>query len=42
MRRTLALLDADDLDARLAGWMASRVGHLAGRRVRLPGGCAGT
>ena len=33
MRRTLALLDADDLDARLAGWMATRVGHLAGRRV---------
>src|SRR5664280_21684 len=31
--RTLALLDADDLDARLAGWMATRVGHLAGRRV---------
>ena len=25
MRRTLALLDADDLDARLAGWMATRV-----------------
>jgi len=33
IRRTLALLDADDLDARLAGWMATRVGHLAGRRV---------
>jgi hypothetical protein len=33
MRRTLALLDADDLDTRLAGWMATRVGHLAGRRV---------
>jgi len=33
MRRTLALLDANDLDARLAGWMATRVGHLAGRRV---------
>ena len=33
MRRTLALLDADDLDARLAGWMATRVGHLAGRQV---------
>jgi predicted transposase YbfD/YdcC len=33
IRRSLALLDADDLDARLAGWMATRVGHLAGRRV---------
>lgn len=33
LRRTLALLDANDLDARLAGWMATRVGHLAGRRV---------
>jgi predicted transposase YbfD/YdcC len=33
LRRTLALLDADDLDARLAGWMATRVGQLAGRRV---------
>jgi hypothetical protein len=33
LRRTLALLDADDLDTRLAGWMATRVGHLAGRRV---------
>jgi predicted transposase YbfD/YdcC len=33
MRRTLAQLDANDLDTRLAGWMATRVGHLAGRRV---------
>lgn len=33
MRRTLAQLDADDLDARLAGWMATRVGLLAGARV---------
>jgi len=33
IRRTLARLDADDLDARPAGWMATRVGHLAGRRV---------
>ena len=33
MRRTLAQLDANDLDARLAGWMATRVGHLAGRRI---------
>ena len=33
IRRTLAQLDANDLDARLAGWMATRVGHLAGRRV---------
>jgi len=32
-RRTLALLDANDLDARLAGWMATRVGHLAGRQI---------
>lgn len=33
MRRTLAQLDAEDLDARLAGWMATRVGVLAGQRV---------
>lgn len=33
IRRTLAQLDADDLDIRMAGWMATRVGHLAGRRV---------
>ena len=33
IRRTLAQLDANDLDTRLAGWMATRVGHLAGRRV---------
>jgi predicted transposase YbfD/YdcC len=33
IRRTLAQLDADDLDARMAGWMATRVGQLAGRRV---------
>jgi predicted transposase YbfD/YdcC len=33
MRRTLAQLDAGDLDTRLAGWMATRVGLLAGQRV---------
>jgi predicted transposase YbfD/YdcC len=33
IRRTLAQVDADDLDARMAGWMATRVGELAGRRV---------
>jgi DDE_Tnp_1-associated/Transposase DDE domain len=33
MRRTLAQLDAEDLDTRLAGWMATRVGVLAGQRV---------
>ena len=32
-RRTLAQLDADDLDARLAGWMAIRVGLPGGQRV---------
>ncbi len=30
---TLAGLDADDLDARVGAWMATRVGHLAGRTV---------
>ena len=33
IRRTLAAVDADDLDARMGAWMAVRVGHLAGRRV---------
>ncbi len=33
IRRTLAGLDADDLDARMATWMATRAGWLAGRRV---------
>jgi len=33
IRRTLAGLDADDLDRRVAVWMATRVGHLAGRTV---------
>lgn len=33
MRRTLAQVDANDLDTRLAGWMATRVGHLAGRQI---------
>ncbi|HOS93127.1 MAG TPA: transposase family protein [Armatimonadota bacterium] len=33
IRRTLAGLDADDLDARLGAWMATRVGQVAGRRV---------
>nr|WP_203230226.1 ISAs1 family transposase [Segeticoccus rhizosphaerae] len=33
IRRTLAAVDADDLDARLGAWMATRTGHLAGRRV---------
>ena len=33
MRRTLAQLDANDLDTRLAGWMATRVGQLGGRRI---------
>ena len=33
IRRALARVDADDLDARIAGWMATRVGQLAGRRV---------
>ena len=30
IRRSLALLDADDLDVRMGAWMATRVGHLAG------------
>lgn len=33
IRRTLADLDGDDLDRRVAVWMATRVGHLAGRTV---------
>jgi predicted transposase YbfD/YdcC len=33
MRRTLAKLDANDLDSRLAGWMSLRVGLLDGQRV---------
>ena len=33
IRRTLAAVDGDDLDARVAAWMATRVGHLAGRTV---------
>ncbi len=33
IRRTLAGLDADDLDRRVAVWMATRVGHIAGRTV---------
>ena len=33
IRRTLAGLDANDLDARLGGWMATRVNEVAGRRV---------
>jgi len=33
IRRTLAAVDGDDLDARMATWMATRVGHLAGRTV---------
>jgi len=33
IRRSLALLDADDLDARMAAWMAVRVGQLAGQRL---------
>lgn len=33
IRRTLAAIDADDLDARLGAWMATRSGTLAGRRV---------
>lgn len=33
IRRTLAAVDADDLDARLGAWMATRTGNLAGRQV---------
>lgn len=33
IRRTLAAVDGDDLDARMAVWMATRVGHLTGRTV---------
>ncbi len=33
IRRTLAVVDADGLDQRMAAWMATRVGQVAGRRV---------
>ena len=33
IRRTLARVNADELDALMAGWMATRVGQLAGKRV---------
>ncbi len=33
IRRTLAALDGDDLDARMGAWLSIRVGDLAGRRV---------
>ena len=33
IRRTLAGLDANDLDRRLGAWMDTRVGQVAGRRV---------
>lgn len=33
IRRSLAMLDADDLDARMGAWMAIQVGQLAGRRA---------
>ena len=33
MRRTLVQLDADDLDARLAGWLTIRVCFLGGQRI---------
>jgi len=33
IRRSLAMSDADDLDARMAAWMAVRVGQLAGQRL---------
>ena len=33
IRRALAGLDGDGLDAAMAAWMATRVGHLAGRTV---------
>ncbi len=33
IRRTLACVDGDDLDRRVATWMATRVGQLAGRTV---------
>jgi predicted transposase YbfD/YdcC len=33
IRRTLARVDADDLDVRLSGWMVTRIKHAAGRRV---------
>lgn len=33
IRRTLAAVDADDLDARLGAWMATRTGTVAGRQV---------
>ncbi len=33
IRRTLACLDGDGLDAKIAAWMAVRTGEIAGRRV---------
>jgi hypothetical protein len=33
IRRALARVDANDLDVLLAGWMATRVGELGGKRV---------
>ncbi|MBM6978732.1 MAG: transposase family protein [Actinomyces succiniciruminis] len=33
IRRALAGLDADDLDARIASWMLTRTGTIGGRRV---------
>ena len=33
IRRTLATVDGDDLDARIGAWMAFRVGRLDGQRV---------
>ena len=33
IRRTLAQVDANDLDLLMSGWMATRVGELAGRRI---------
>lgn len=33
IRRTLAVVDADDLDRRLGAWAAVRVGQIGGRRV---------
>ncbi|WP_234416333.1 MULTISPECIES: hypothetical protein [unclassified Actinomyces] len=33
IRRTLASLDADDLDTRITSWMLTRTGTIDGRRV---------
>jgi hypothetical protein len=33
IRRTLAMVDADELDRRLGAWVATRVGQAGGRRV---------